>query len=79
MPLYQHIIVTLPKFSNEGLANMFKSYAKTVLGHGGILRTVENQGVRPLPEKAKRYIIFCIKDKEEEISRGSHLISSSIF
>ena len=54
MPIYQQIIVALPKFSKEGLATMFKAYANTIIGHGGVLRTIENQGVRPLPEKAKR-------------------------
>eukprot|EP01038_Epipyxis_sp_PR26KG_P009582 gene9582-12906_t len=54
MPLYQHIVLTLPKYSAEGLADAFKRYARVIMGNNGVLRGIENNGVRPLQERAKR-------------------------
>ncbi len=54
MPLYQHILVTLPKYPKEQLTALFRRYARVVTEHGGVLRGVENQGIRMLPERAKR-------------------------
>jgi len=54
MPLYHQIIVTLPKYSREGLVGLFKKHTRTVLDNGGVVRGIEHHGIRPLPERARR-------------------------
>ena len=54
MPLYQQIIVTLPKLPKENLVQLFRKHTKLIQDHGGVVRGLENNGVRPLPEKAKK-------------------------
>lgn len=54
MPIYQKLIICLPKYPHDKLALMVKRHAKAILNHGGIVRGVENHGVRALQERAKR-------------------------
>ena len=56
MPLYEQIIVTMPKAPAAGLVELFKRYTKTLISNGGNVRGIENHGIRPLPEQAKRYV-----------------------
>jgi ribosomal protein S6 len=58
MPVYQQIIVALPQYSKTALADLFKKYTSTILSSKGVIRGIENHGIRPLPEKAKRYLIL---------------------
>jgi hypothetical protein len=58
MPLYQQLIVALPKFPNEGLVKLMQKFTKIVMDNGGVVRSIENNGVRPLAEKAKRLLFF---------------------
>ena len=54
MPLYQQLILCMPKFPNEGLVDLFKRHAKLIMINGGVVRIIENHGIRYLPERAKR-------------------------
>jgi ribosomal protein S6 len=54
MPLYQQIVVCLPGFSKDGLASLFRNHTRLVQKLGGTVRGLEHNGIRPLPEKAKR-------------------------
>ena len=54
MPLYEQIIVAMPKTTAQSLVELFKKYTKTIISNGGVVRGIENHGIRPLPEKAKR-------------------------
>jgi len=54
MPVYQQIIVALPHYSSTALADLFKKYTSIILSSKGVIRGIENHGIRPLPEKAKR-------------------------
>jgi ribosomal protein S6 len=58
MPLYQHIILTLPKASKETLATLMKKYAEIVFAANGVIRGIENHGIRSLPERARRYSLL---------------------
>ncbi len=57
MPLYQQLIVALPKYPNEGLVKLMQKFSKVVMDNGGVVRSVENNGVRPLAERAKRFLV----------------------
>ena len=54
MPLYQQIVLTMPQFGRGGLAQLFRRHARTVLDRGGVVRTVEHHGLRPLLERSKK-------------------------
>ena len=54
MPLYEQIIVTMPKTTVPTLVELFKRYTREVVSLGGVVRGIENHGIRPLPERAKR-------------------------
>ena len=54
MPLYEQIIVAMPKTTIPSLVELFKRYTKTLISNGGVVRGIENHGIRPLPEKATR-------------------------
>jgi ribosomal protein S6 len=54
MPLYQQIILTIPKYTSEALVTLFKKHTKLIMKSGGTVRAIEHSGVRPLPEKTKR-------------------------
>jgi hypothetical protein len=41
MPLYQQIIVAIPKYPKEGLVSLFRKHAKTIIDSGGVVRGVE--------------------------------------
>jgi hypothetical protein len=56
MPLYQHIVVALPSLSKAGLVDIFKRYSNTVLSSGGVVRGIEHHGIRPLAERARRFV-----------------------
>jgi ribosomal protein S6 len=58
MPLYQQIIITLPKVTKEALVGLFKRHSNTVLENKGNLRAIENHGIRPLPERTRRFVGF---------------------
>ena len=53
MPLYQQMILTMPKFKTN-LVNLFRLHAKVVMEYGGTVRGIEHHGVRPLQERATR-------------------------
>jgi ribosomal protein S6 len=54
MPLYQHVILTLPKASKKSLAALFNRYADVVFSLNGTIRGIENHGVRNLAERTRR-------------------------
>ena len=54
MPLYQHIILTLPKANKNNLSDVFRRYADIAFAFKGNLRGIENHGIRNLPERTKR-------------------------
>ena len=54
MPLYHQIIVALPKYPKDGLVTLFRKHTKTIMDNGGVVRGIENHGIRPLPERARR-------------------------
>jgi ribosomal protein S6 len=54
MPLYQQIVVCLPGVSKEGMVSLFRNHTRLVQRLGGTVRGLEHNGIRPLPEKAKR-------------------------
>ena len=54
MPLYQQIIVCLPGYDKSGLVKLFRKHAKLIQKSGGVVRAIEHNGVRPLPERARR-------------------------
>ena len=56
MPFYQQIIVALPKYPKEGLVAICRKHAKTIIDNGGLVRGIENHGVRPLSERARRSV-----------------------
>jgi ribosomal protein S6 len=56
MPTYQQILVALPKCDKTELCNIVRRYANVVLENGGVLRGVDNHGLRMLPERSKRYV-----------------------
>jgi hypothetical protein len=58
MPLYQQIVVAMPKTPIPNLVDLFKRYTKTLVNSGGIVRGIENHGIRPLQEKGKRFIFI---------------------
>ena len=55
MPLYSQLIVALPGCSKESLVTMCRKHAKLILDNGGVVRGIENHGIRPLPARAKRF------------------------
>lgn len=54
MPLYQQIILVAPKQGLDKVQEVFKNYVLTVLRNGGVVRAIENHGIRPLPERTMR-------------------------
>jgi ribosomal protein S6 len=54
MPFYQQIIVTIPKFDKSKLVALFRRHTEMVLNDGGNVRAIEHNGIRPLPERAKK-------------------------
>ena len=54
MPLYEQIIVAMPRTPIPSLVELFKRYTKTIISNGGVVRGIENHGIIPLPEKATR-------------------------
>lgn len=55
MPLYQQIIMALPKAPKDALVKLLKNHTKVVLENGGNVRGIENHGVKPLSERTRRY------------------------
>ena len=41
MPLYQQIIVAIPKYPKEGLVSLFRKHTKTIVDNGGVVRGIE--------------------------------------
>jgi ribosomal protein S6 len=58
MPLYHQVILLSPSKTSVILADVFRKYARTILGKGGVVRSIENHGVRALPERTRRYSLF---------------------
>lgn len=56
MVLYQQIVYAVPKLPSSVLAIMFRRHAETVIANGGVVRMVENQGLRPLQARATKYV-----------------------
>lgn len=54
MPLYQQTILVVPKRAPEKLVDLFKTYTRTILRKGGVVRSIENHGLRPLPQRTTR-------------------------
>ena len=54
MPLYQQIIMAVPKHAPERLRETFQNYTRTVIKHGGVVRAIENFGIRKLPNRITR-------------------------
>jgi ribosomal protein S6 len=54
MPLYNQLVMIVPKHPADQVAKCFQKYARTVLQMGGVVRTIENEGVRSLPERTQR-------------------------
>lgn len=54
MPLYQHLILTLPGSSKKGLATLFRNYADVIFANKGVIRGIENHGIRNLAERTRR-------------------------
>eukprot|EP00388_Colpodella_angusta_P032136 GDKK01025588.1.p1 GENE.GDKK01025588.1~~GDKK01025588.1.p1 ORF type:complete len:131 (+),score=23.62 GDKK01025588.1:77-469(+) len=54
MPLYQQILMMLPKAPKDKMVKILQQQAKIVLESGGNYRGVENHGIRPLPERTRR-------------------------
>eukprot|EP01039_Chlorochromonas_danica_P011117 gene11117-12385_t len=63
MPLYHQIILTSPKKAAPVLTDLFRKYARIVIGQGGVVRSIENHGVRALPERAKRKFVTTDGDR----------------
>jgi ribosomal protein S6 len=54
MPFYQQIIVCLPGYNKSSLVKLFRKHAQMIQKNGGVVRAIEHNGVRPLPERARR-------------------------
>ena len=54
MPVYQQIIVTMPRSKPPALVELFKKYTQSIISNGGVVRGIENHGIRPLSERATR-------------------------
>ena len=54
MPFYQQIVVCLPGYDKAGLVKLFRKQAQLIQKSGGLVRSIEHNGVRPLPERARR-------------------------
>lgn len=60
MVLYQHVLITMPKFPAEELVQLCKKMTKIVIAAGGNVRSIENNGVRPVAERTKRFdLLVC--------------------
>lgn len=59
MPLYSQLIIALPGLPKPDLVALCRNHAKLVLEFGGVVRGIENHGVRPLPASAKRFVKTC--------------------
>lgn len=56
MPLYSQLIIALPGIPKPDLVALCRTHAKLVIDFGGVVRGIENHGVRPLPARAKRLV-----------------------
>ena len=59
MPLYSQLIIALPGIPKPDLVALCRTHAKLVIDFGGVVRGIENHGVRPLPARAKRLVNLC--------------------
>lgn len=57
MPLYSQLIIALPKTKGPELVAICRRHAKLILDNGGVVRGIENHGIRPLPARAKRFVV----------------------
>ena len=57
MPLYQQLILAMPKVSKPSLVRLFKNHTEIVLQAGGTVRGLEHPGGLPPPSRAKRKYI----------------------
>jgi hypothetical protein len=60
MPLYQHIILAVPKALPKDLSTFFKKYSSLIMDCKGLVRGIENHGVRPLPARTRRYLLMAM-------------------
>ena len=60
MPLYQQIVMLLPKAPKEKMVKILQQQAKIVLESGGNYRGIENHGIRPLAERTRRFVDITI-------------------
>ena len=44
----------MPKTTAQSLVELFKKYTKTIISNGGVVRGIENHGVRPLGDQTKK-------------------------
>mmetsp|Transcript_17254 Transcript_17254/g.28850 ORF Transcript_17254/g.28850 Transcript_17254/m.28850 type:complete len:151 (-) Transcript_17254:189-641(-) len=54
MPHYKQVICCLPKYPASSLVGLFKRHTTKVYEVGGVVRSIENHGVREFTEKAHR-------------------------
>lgn len=56
MPLYQQLIIALPNCPKPDLVALCRQHSKLILDQGGVVRGIENHGIRTLPARAKRFV-----------------------
>ena len=54
MPLYQQLILANPRTAKTALVDLFKKHTNIIHRNGGIVRGIENHGVRPLGDQTKK-------------------------
>lgn len=60
MPLYSQLIIALPRCKAPELVSICRRHAKLILDNGGVVRGIENHGIRPLPARAKRFVVIVV-------------------
>jgi hypothetical protein len=46
MPVYQQMILAMPKVNKASLVRLFKNHTEIIMKAGGVVRGIENHGVR---------------------------------
>ena len=54
MPHYKQVICCLPKYPPSALVGLFKRHTSKVYEVGGVVRSIDNHGLREFTEKAHR-------------------------
>ena len=53
MPAYHHLATLVPHSPASALTSLYRQVSRNVISAGGVVRSVENMGVRPLPYRFK--------------------------